>query len=116
MSELIKKLYSLRHLRSPEYQTTESIIEKGIAELEAFLADAHHWRLHWKEESTQTKAENEALREAAFRVLLRHRTRIAGPSLVYYEYPSKEMEALVALLKEGNVENDLSYGRGGGPG
>jgi len=47
------------------------------------------------------KARIAELEEAAFRVLLRHRTRIAGPSLVYYEYPSEEMEALVALLEKG---------------
>lgn len=34
-----------------------------VVELEASLADAHHWRQHWKNESTKAKDENKALRE-----------------------------------------------------
>jgi len=49
----------------------------------------------------ELEAENARLREAVDLVILKHRVRKERGTLVYFELPSEELEALAALLGGG---------------
>ena len=72
-------------------------LEQQLAELKAENKEIEHALDCMVTATWELQESYNALMEAAFRVLLKHRIRREGPSLVFYEYPSEEMEALAAL-------------------